>query len=95
MEITLDEVKTYLRVSSLDEDDLIQSLIASAEELVKSISRLTKEEWEKSDEKVQVQIRIAVLYTVAYLYEHREEADHEGLNQTLRALLLGIRKEEF
>ena len=67
MVITLDEVKTYLRVSSLDEDDLIQSLIASAEELVRNISRLTKEEWDSSDEKVQVQIRIAVLYTVAYL----------------------------
>lgn len=95
MEVTLDEVKTYLRVSFSDEDDLIKSLIASSEELVKSISRLTEEEWDSSDEKVQVQIRIAVLYTVAYLYEHREEADHEGLNQTLRALLLGIRKEEF
>lgn len=95
MEVTLDEVKTYLRVSFSDEDDLIKSLIAFSEGLVKSISRLTDEEWEKCDEKVQVQIRIAVLYTVAYLYEHREEADHEGLNQTLRALLLGIRKEEF
>jgi uncharacterized phage protein (predicted DNA packaging) len=95
MEITLDEVKTYLRVSSSDEDDLIQSLIASSEELVRNISRLSDEEWEGSEEKVRTQIRIAVLYTVAYLYEHREEADHEGLNQTLRALLLGVRKEEF
>jgi uncharacterized phage protein (predicted DNA packaging) len=95
MEVTLEEVKTYLRVSFSDEDDLIKGLIASSEEIVKSISRLTDEEWEKCDEKVQVQIRIAVLYTVAYLYEHREEADHDGLNQTLRALLLGVRKEEF
>lgn len=95
MEVTLDEVKTYLRVSSSDEDDLIQSLIASSEELVRSVSRLSDEEWEGSEEKARTQIRIAVLYTVAYLYEHREEADHEGLNQTLRALLLGVRKEEF
>lgn len=95
MEITLDEVKTYLRVSSSDEDDLIQNLIASSEELVRNVSRLSDEEWDSSEEKVQVQIRIAVLYTAAYLYEHREEADHEGLNQTLRALLLGVRKEEF
>ena len=39
--------------------------------------------------------RIAVLYVIAYLYEHREEADHEELVQTLRSLLFGIRKEVF
>ena len=39
--------------------------------------------------------RIAVLYTVAYLYEHREEADHQTLLLTLRALLFGVRKESF
>ena len=31
----------------------------------------------------------------AYLYEHREEADHHALNLTLRALLFGSRKEGF
>ena len=39
--------------------------------------------------------RIAVLYVTAYLYEHREQADHEELVQTLRSLLFGIRKEVF
>ena len=39
--------------------------------------------------------RAAVLYTVAYLYEHREEADHRGLMLTLRALLFGVRREGF
>ena len=39
--------------------------------------------------------RIAVLCTVAYLYEHREEADHRALQLTLRALLFGIREEAF
>ena len=32
---------------------------------------------------------------IAYLYEHREEANHEELVQTLRSLLFGIRKEVF
>ena len=36
-----------------------------------------------------------ILRTVAYLYEHREEADHHALNLTLRALLFGSRKEAF
>ena len=40
-------------------------------------------------------MRIAILYTVAYLYEHREEANHSQLNLTLRALLFGVRKEDF
>ena len=37
----------------------------------------------------------AVMYTVAYLYEHREEADHHALTLTLRSLLFGGRKEAF
>ena len=37
----------------------------------------------------------AVLETVAYMYEHREEADHRGLMLTLRVLLFGVRREGF
>ena len=39
--------------------------------------------------------KIAVLYTVAYLYEHRDNADHNKLNLTLRALLFGDREAKF
>ena len=39
--------------------------------------------------------KLAVLFTVAYLYEHREEADHHALNLTLRALLFGSREVSF
>ena len=39
--------------------------------------------------------KIAVMFTAAYFYEHREEADHHALNLTLRALLFGSRKEGF
>ena len=35
------------------------------------------------------------MYTAAYLYEHREEADHHALIMTLRALLSGSRREVF
>ena len=37
-------------------------------------------------------LRVAILYAVAYLYEHREEADHHGLVLTLRNLLFAIRE---
>ncbi len=39
--------------------------------------------------------KIAVMFTVAYLYEHREEADHHAMDLTLRALLFDSRKEGF
>lgn len=92
MEVTLDEAKTYLRVASIDEDELITSIIGSATKLVHDVSRISDEDWETADSAV---IRIAILYTIAYLYEHREEADHSQLNLTLRALLFGVREEGF
>ena len=93
--ISLEEAKTYLRVSSSDEDELIQNLITSATATVQDIARYSDEEWEASEEKILIRMRIAILYTVAYLYEHREDADHNQLNLTLRALLFGVRKEGF
>ena len=40
-------------------------------------------------------IRSAMLYAVAYLFEHREEANHHDLKETLYHLLGGLRKEVF
>lgn len=95
MEVTLEEAKTYLRVSSSDEDELISNLITTATATVQDIARYSDEEWKASEEKILIRMRIAILYTVAYLYEHREDADHNQLNLTLRALLFGVRKEGF
>ena len=46
------------------------------------------------DEIIQVRelLKVAILYTVGYLYEHREEADHHGLMMTLRNLLFAVRE---
>ena len=95
MEITLEEAKSYLRVTSSDEDALIKSLIAAATEQVQDITRQSDEEFMANEERALIRIRIAILFTVAYLYEHREEADHHALNLTLRDLLFGTRKEGF
>ena len=43
--ITLDEAKLYLRADSYFEDDLILSLISSAEALCSDIARLSADEW--------------------------------------------------
>ena len=37
-------------------------------------------------------LRTAVFFTLGYLYEHREEADHPGLTLTLRSILFAIRE---
>ena len=90
MVITLDEMKNYLRVDSDTDDDLIARLISSAEELCAHVARTTAEELSEMESE---NVRVAVLYTVAYLYEHREEADHHALTLTLRSLLFGVREE--
>ena len=91
--LTLDEVKKYLRVDSSDEDVLITSLISMADSLVRDVSRMESDS-EVSEASKPVMMA-AELYTVAYLYEHREEADHHDLMLTLRALLFGIREVTF
>ncbi len=86
--LSLEDVKNYLRVDFDDDDALIESLIPSATELVKNVART--EDLSSFENGC-----IAVLFTVAYLYEHREEADHHALTLTLRALLFGERQVSF
>ena len=80
--VTLDEVKNYLRVDTKDDDHLLSTLILRIEKDSELSEALTV-------------IKIAILYSVAYLYEHREEANHKELTFTLRALLFGARKADF
>ena len=39
--------------------------------------------------------KISVMFAASYLYEHREEANHNAMNLTLRALLFGDREVSF
>lgn len=91
MSVTLEEAKVYLRQDSADEDALITGLISTAEKLVQDVSRLDDDAFAEDDNTTQ----IAVLYAVAYLYEHREEADHHELTLSLRSLLFGVREAKF
>ena len=90
MIVTLEEMKQYLRVDFDDDDSLIETLITSATRLCMDITRQNEDVFEGSDT-----AKPAVFYAVAYLYEHREEADHHALTLTLRSLLFGSRKEAF
>lgn len=89
--VTLEEAKRYLRVDSEDEDDFISGLLETGERMCRDVARLEAEELEQ-----HLPItRVGILYVAAYLYEHRELADHVDLVQTLRSLLFGIRREVF
>lgn len=86
--ISLEEMKIYLRVDGRDEDEMIQHLLDTAHTLCRDAAR--SETLEESSA-----MRMAVMYAAAYLYEHREEADHNELLLSLRALLMGERKAGF
>lgn len=91
MVVTLEEMKKYLRVDYPDDDELIGGLVSTAEQLCMDILRTSNPE----DLETAANAKTAILYTVAYLYEHREDADHHALTLTLRALLFGSRKPGF
>ena len=91
MIISLKEMKNYLRIDFDDDDALLENLILSSERLCMDIARIkSRSVFEKKDT-----AKIAVMYAVAYQYEHREDCDHHALTMSLRSLLSGIRKVGF
>ncbi len=104
--ISLDEAKQYLRVDSADEDAVIGSLLNAAGRLCRDVARLSDSQWEDIDSdkpwsdtcceadmrSVRETVRVAILYALGYLFEHREDADHHKLALTLRSLLFAIRE---
>lgn len=106
--IPLYEAKTYLRVDSSDEDALIGILLSSAEQMCKDVGRLSEDQWEAVNaadrdaengvqptrelEALRSTCRVAILYALGYLYEHRDEADHKQLMLTLRSILFAVRE---
>lgn len=89
MLVSLEEMKKYLRVD-FDDDVLIENFITTGQNLCADIARLSVDELGAIPSS-----KIAVMYAVAYLYEHRENADYKELTLSLRSLLFGIRKEGF
>lgn len=90
MIVGLEEMKNYLRIDYDDDDEFLLYALGFAESLCADIARMSVEELKKTG-----LASIAVMYAVAYLYEHREDADHHALTISLRSLLFGIREEEF
>ena len=91
MIVSLPKAKKYLRIDSDDEDDIVRKLLRAAEQICMDVARLDEEAYKASGNIGKT----AVLYALAYFYEHRDDADHHALTITLRNLLMGIRKEGF
>lgn len=86
--VTLDEAKNYLRVDHDEDDMLITSLLGYAKQMVLDVGRMDEEKLESIGETG----RTALLFATAYLYTHRENANHNDLLLTLRALLFAQRE---
>lgn len=89
--IQLKDVKNYLRIDTDEDDELIISLISSAKNLCLSISRIDESDFEKEIEN----LKLPMYYAIAYMYEHREEANYNELILSLRSLLFTVRRSEF
>ena len=104
--ISLEDAKMYLRVDSADEDAVIGSLLSASANLCVDVARLSPEQWvdidsdEASSDRyaeselttLRETMKVAILYALGYLFEHREDADHHGLTLTLRSLLFAVRE---
>ena len=109
MIVTLEEAKGYLRVDFDDDDALLEGIIVQSQQICMDVARFTDllasaEQLVADVARVEVselstgyseKFRIAALYATAYLYEHREEADHNALTLSLRSFLCGERRAGF
>ena len=104
--ISLEDAKMYLRVDSADEDAVIGSLLSASANLCVDVARLSPEQWADIDSDkassdrysaselttLRETMKVAILYSLGYLFEHREDADHHGLTLTLRSRLFAVRE---
>jgi hypothetical protein len=89
--LSLEEAKKYLRVDS----QTMRTMLSSRNwMLLRALWRQCSERKALEDENSPIVV-VAVLYALAYLNEHREEADHHALTITLRNLLFGERDARF
>lgn len=91
MVVSLEEIKLYLRVDDEEEDTLISTFINVSEDLVESILRYPLSDFEVVPEI----IKQAVMYSVANMYEKREDYDSKEVIDIMIKLLFSYRKDEW
>ncbi len=79
MVVTVDEVKTHLRIEDDDEDSYIATLIAQAQATAEDFCRVSFEpedpEGLEAAVPVPEPVRLAVLLMVSHYYENRDNPD--------------------
>ena len=71
--VTLPVAKKYLLIDSDSEDDVVRKMLRAAEQICMDVARLDEDEFKASGNIGKT----AVLFALAYFYEHRDEADHK------------------
>ena len=74
MILTVDEVKTHLRVQYDEEDAYIESLIKQVQATAEEYCRVT---FEDPEVEVPEPVRLAVLLMVSHYYENRDNPDKQ------------------
>ena len=95
--ISRGEACAYLRVDDYNpEHDFIDDCIENGTRICFEEARVTPTEWEevKDDSMIRDIMRVAVLYSLGWLYEHKDEDQHD-LRLTLRILLFEIRERKL
>lgn len=91
MFVTLEEAKLYLKVDGDEDNTLITDLIKTSEDLCEGILRYPLTEFTIIPEA----IKISILYAIANMYEHRENADMKSVLEVMSRLLFSYRREEW
>ena len=82
-DITLDDIKTYIRLDSNDEDTFLEAVLNGSKSFVKSYTGLDDE---KIDEKEDLTLPIFVL--CAEMYDNRQfTVDKANLNPIIQSIL--------
>lgn len=100
MVLSLEEVKSYLRIDGDEEDVLITFLIGTAQEICEDILRYPISDFEKEP----FIVKQAMFYCIANMYEKREgthyylKNESGGIKETIdmmKVLLNAYRKESW
>ena len=92
--VTLDEIKSWLRVDHEDDDDLLKTLGEAATELAETrirrpiIAEDDASAIAKTEDTVPKSIKIAVLVITSFMYENRNAPDIQLTERVLRPYLL-------
>ncbi len=79
MIVTVDEVKTHLRIQHDEEDDYIEGLILQAQTAAEDYCRVAFESADEQDQPVEhivpEPVRLAVILMASFYYENRDIPD--------------------